>query len=77
MSYQRSRELARIRAELRVRLMSRRYDGTRDILRQLEEAAKQESAAPGGGAGDSGLRGEYERWRMRFEMLAESDERGN
>ena len=71
MSYQDSRELARIRAELRVRLMSRRYDGTRDILRQLKEAALQQ-----GGAGDSGLRGEYERWKMRFEMLAESDDRG-
>lgn len=67
MSYQDSRELARIRAELRVRLMSRRYDGTRDILRQLEEAARQQS----------GLRGEYERWKMRFDMLAESGNRGN
>lgn len=67
MSYQDSRELARIRAELRVRLMSRRYDGTRDILRQLEEAAMRQS----------GLRGEYERWKMRFEMLAESDVREN
>lgn len=63
MSYQENRELARLRAELRVRLMSRRYDGTRDILRRLKEAAMRN-------ADESALHSEYERWKMRFDMLA-------
>ena len=63
MTYQETRELARIRGELRLRLMSRRQDGTTEILKRLQEAAKR---AP---EGELELRNEYERWRMRFEMM--------
>jgi hypothetical protein len=64
MSYRDTRELARIRYELRMRLLSRRYDGTAEILRRLEHAATSERT------GTPELRSEYERWRARFEMLA-------
>ena len=64
MSYRDTRELARIRYELRTRLMSRRYDGTSEILRRLEAAATSDDT------GSAELRSEYERWRTRFEMLA-------
>jgi len=57
MTYQENRELARIRGELRLRLMSRRYDGTNEILSRMEQAAPE-------------LHSECERWRKRFEMLA-------
>lgn len=63
MSYQENRELARIRGELRMRLMSRRYDGTAEILKRLQKAADRAPEHAGE------LRNEYERWRMRFEML--------
>jgi len=63
MSYQKQRELARIRGELRLRLMSRRHDGTSEILRRLERAAQQQPARA------AELRSEYERWRMRFELM--------
>ena len=66
MTYQETRELARIRGELRLRLMSRRYDGTSEILQRLEEAAKRTPANA------RELRNEYERWRMRFEMMTQS-----
>jgi hypothetical protein len=67
MTYQETRELARIRGELRLRLMSRRYDGTSEILLRLKEAASRapESAHE--------LNNEYERWRVRFEMLAQQN----
>lgn len=64
MSYQETRELARIRGELRMRLMSRRYDGTTEILKRLQQAADRAPERA------SELRNEYERWRMRFEMLS-------
>ena len=63
MSYQDNRELARIRGELRTRLMARRYDGTSEILLRLRKAAERQAE----GGGD--LRNEYARWKMRFEML--------
>lgn len=64
MSYQENRELARIRSELRLRLMSRRYDGTTEILRRLQEAVDRNPQS------SSELRNEYARWKMRFDMLA-------
>ncbi len=64
MTYQQHRELARIRSELRLRLMSRRYDGTADILQRLEQAAQNQPAQA------AELRSEYERWRMRFDLLS-------
>lgn len=51
------RELARIRQELRERLMAQDPGETGSILDRL--------AALGGGE----LRGEVERWRLRFELL--------
>ena len=51
------RELAHIRQELRERLMALDPGGTGSILDRL--------AALGGGE----LRGEVERWRLRFELL--------
>lgn len=60
MSYQDERELARIRSELRLRLMSRRTDGTSEILRRLEEAARRQPARA------AELRSEHARWRMRL-----------
>ncbi len=63
MSYQEHRELARIRSELRLRLMSRRHDGTSEILRRLQQAAQRQPSRA------TELRSEYERWRMRFELL--------
>lgn len=58
------RKLARIRSELRMRLMTQSIEGTGDILAQLRHAAEH---AP---ENSNELRNEYERWRMRFEMLA-------
>ena len=64
MSYQENRELARIRSELRMRLISRRYDDSTEILKRLQQAAERAPEHAGE------LRNEYERWRIRFEMLA-------
>jgi len=60
MGYREARELARIRSELRDRLMAQRVQGAWDLLARLRLAAE----------GDSDLRSEYERWRLRFELLA-------
>ena len=49
-----------------MRLMSRRYDGTSEILKRLEQAADRAPERAGE------LRNEYERWRMRFAMLSSS-----
>ena len=62
MGYREARELARIRHELRERLMSQRHQGSQDLLARLRLVAE----------GDSDLRSEYERWRLRFELLAVS-----
>ena len=58
------RKLARIRSELRLRLVTQRFEGTQEILLQLREAA---ASAP---ENSNELSNEYERWRMRFEVLA-------
>lgn len=64
MGFRETRELARIRQELRDRLMSCRYDGAEGWLERLREAAEHFShTAPE-------LHGEYERWRLRFDLLA-------
>ncbi len=65
MSSPNNRKLARIRSELRVRLITQCTDGTGDILLQLLHAA---DLAPGN---SNELHNEYERWRLRFEMLAQ------
>ncbi|HTE55083.1 MAG TPA: hypothetical protein VK698_29730 [Kofleriaceae bacterium] len=64
MGYREARELARIRNELRERLMTCRHQGADLILARLRAAADHLAAvAPE-------LDGEYERWRLRFDMLA-------
>ncbi len=64
MGYREARELARIRQELRERLMACRHEGADNILARLREVADDHAAiAPE-------LRGEYERWRLRFDLLA-------
>lgn len=60
MGYREARELARIRQELRDRLMSQRYQGAQDVLARLRVVAESYSE----------LRSEYERWRLRFELLS-------
>jgi hypothetical protein len=60
MGYLEARELARIRSELRERLMSQRHEGSESLLARLLRAAD----------GDADLRSEYERWRLRFDLLA-------
>jgi hypothetical protein len=63
MSYREARELARIRQELRERLMNCRADGADDVLERLRAAAEELApVAPE-------LRVEYERWRLRFDLL--------
>lgn len=64
MGYQEARELARIRHELRERLMSQRCDGAEDLLSRLRHAVEDEALS------SPELRSEYERWRVRFELLA-------
>jgi hypothetical protein len=64
MGFRETRELARIRQELRDRLMACRHDGAEGWLERLRTAADDLShTAPE-------LRGEYERWRVRFDLLA-------
>jgi hypothetical protein len=60
MSYSEARELARIRQELREQLMAQRCEDAQDALARLLLAAE----------GDAELRGEYERWRLRFDLLS-------
>jgi hypothetical protein len=62
MGYREARELARIRQELRERLMSGHHDGCDDVLGRLQLAAEQDRA----------LLPEYERWRLRFDLLIAS-----
>lgn len=64
MGYREAREVARIRQELRERLMSDRFEGADGILARLLQLAELHDAE------GMGLRGEYERWKMRFELLA-------
>lgn len=65
MGYREAREVARIRQELRERLMSDRHEGAGDVLARLRYLAEddEDTASPE-------LRMEYERWKIRFELLA-------
>ena len=66
MGYREARELARIRQELRERLMTCRHEGADPVLDRLRTVAEDFAMiAPE-------LRGEYERWRLRFDLLAAS-----
>lgn len=66
MGYREARELARIRQELRERLMACRHEGADHVLDRLRTVAEDFALhAPE-------LRGEYERWRLRFDLLAAS-----
>lgn len=62
MGYRQARELARIRQELRERLTEGRHQGCADVLGRLRLAAEQ----------DRSLLAEYERWRLRFDLLIAS-----
>jgi hypothetical protein len=63
MGYREARELARIRQELRERLMSSRRDGAEELLTRLRDAADRHAGvAPE-------LASEYQRWRLRFDLL--------
>ena len=65
MGYREARELARIRHELRERLMSCHHEGSADVLARLRATVERFAlVAPE-------LGGEYERWRLRFELLAQ------
>ena len=66
MGYREAREVARIRQELRERLMSERHEGAGELLARLRLLADQD----GGFAQE--LKSEYERWKLRFELLAAS-----
>jgi hypothetical protein len=63
MGYREARELARIRHELRERLMSQSADGAGELLERLREACERDELA------STDLRGEYERWRIRFQLM--------
>jgi hypothetical protein len=64
MTTEEEREVARIRQELRERLMSQKSEGVQEILACLRRFADRET----GGIND--LRSEYERWKLRFELLS-------
>ena len=67
MGYREAREVARIRQELRDRLMSERHDGAAEILARLRYLAEEDDDVA-----SAELRSEYERWKVRFELLAAS-----
>ncbi len=62
MGYREAREVARIRQELRERLMAERHEGAADVLARLRSLADLDGVAE--------LKSEYERWKLRFELLA-------
>jgi hypothetical protein len=64
MSYRHDRELARLRHELRRRLLTHRPDGIDLVLARFRTALETNAAKL------PELRGEYERWKTRFELLA-------
>jgi hypothetical protein len=64
MGYREARELARIRQQLRERLMSQRHENATEVLERLRRVAENEDVAT------PELRSEYERWRVRFDLLA-------
>ena len=67
MAYRESREVVRLRQELRDHLRSDRHDAAAELLARLKWLAEDcpEAASPE-------LRGEYERWKARFEIVAAS-----
>jgi hypothetical protein len=71
MAYRESREVVRLRQELRRHLLSEvksdRYEAAAELLARLKWLAEDcpEAASPE-------LRGEYERWKARFEIVAAS-----
>lgn len=60
MGYGEAIALARIRHELRERLMTGRHEGAEELLERLFAAAGDDDA----------LRCEYARWRLRFDLLS-------
>ena len=67
MGYREAREVARIRAELRERLMSDQHEGAGEVLARLRYLAEDHALTA-----SAELRHEYERWRARFAILAAS-----
>jgi len=63
MGYPEARELARIRYELRQYFLQRRHRDAAGCLQRLHDVAENEEIAA------LGLRGEYRRWKLRFELL--------
>jgi hypothetical protein len=68
MGYREAREVAQIRQELRLRLMSAEYEGAEDVLARFRFIAFYQSDE--GEREDPDLRSEYERWKVRFELLS-------
>ena len=66
MGYREACEVARIRQELRDRLMNDRLDGAATILARLLQLAEAHASE------EVELKSEYERWKMRFELLGAS-----
>jgi hypothetical protein len=63
MGYREARELARIRQQLRERLMSQRSEDVAAILDRLRQVAENDAVS------SPELRSEYERWKLRFDLL--------
>ncbi len=64
MGYREAREVARLRLQLREQLMSAHHAGAAALLDRMRAAALAHAdEAPE-------LASEYERWRLRFELLA-------
>jgi hypothetical protein len=61
-------EIARVRQDLRDHLMAGTVEGAGEPLDHLRQVA--EGAAARGDREAAELRAEYERWRVRFELLA-------
>jgi|GEM_PF-3292411 len=64
MGYREARELARIRQQLRERLMTHSSADTAAILDRLRRVAENEQTD------GNRLHNEYERWRVRFDLLS-------
>lgn len=69
MGYREACEVAQIRQELRIRLMSAQFEGAADVLARFRRIADE------GELEDADLRSEYERWKVRFELLSASAHR--
>ena len=64
MSERELRDLARVRRELRQRLLMQVGDGVTEMLDRFKRAAERDPDRA------AELRNEYERWRLRFDLLA-------